>query len=385
MPVLKLRRKALALGVATTVALVLAEGAVRLHHVAVFGSARTRSRFSGPLVETHPTLGWWPLRAASVRHTTTEYDVTYDLDAAGVRVRSPADSGLSNARQVLVIGDSFTFGYGVMGSERFVDVLGRSLEGTRFDDLSAPGFATDQCVLALEEWAAGRFPSADAASPRADVVVLAYFLDHVVRNAASLYQGRAKPRFVLDPPDLRLTGVPVSDPHPAGGEDAKDRGSRGFLGAIKRQLARHSELYVLVRSRIGATATKPVDEDHDPYPEYGANADAWQVTRALLARAARDVDHVGANLVVVIIPEARHIRARADDVHQRTVAAACGDLGIDVLDLTPHLRDAADGEPYRLYHRLDGHWTAAGHAVAAEAIAEHLRGVFARAPAEQDR
>ena len=46
--------------------------------------------------------------------------------------------------------------------------------------------------------------------------------------------------------------------------------------------------------------------------------------------------------------------------------------GIETLDLTPRFQEAAArGE--QLYRVLDTHWTSAGHALAASAIAERLR------------
>jgi hypothetical protein len=46
---------------------------------------------------------------------------------------------------------------------------------------------------------------------------------------------------------------------------------------------------------------------------------------------------------------------------------------IPVLDLMPALRDAAETDSRRLYYPVDIHWTAAGHEVAAQAVADFLR------------
>jgi hypothetical protein len=48
-------------------------------------------------------------------------------------------------------------------------------------------------------------------------------------------------------------------------------------------------------------------------------------------------------------------------------------VGFPVLDLTPALREA-QGPLRDMYLTYDGHWTAAGHRAAGEAVADFLRG-----------
>jgi hypothetical protein len=57
------------------------------------------------------------------------------------------------------------------------------------------------------------------------------------------------------------------------------------------------------------------------------------------------------------------------------VGAAAREAGLEFLDLTPALRDAASrgGPPVYLHH--DTHWSPAGHEAVADAVASHLRGV----------
>jgi hypothetical protein len=58
------------------------------------------------------------------------------------------------------------------------------------------------------------------------------------------------------------------------------------------------------------------------------------------------------------------------DWPQTELARRLTAAGVTVVDLLPAFRSAAT--PPRLYRRLDPHWTVAGNAVAADAIAEAL-------------
>jgi len=99
------------------------------------------------------------------------------------------------------------------------------------------------------------------------------------------------------------------------------------------------------------------------------------------ARAA--AEGAGAALVVVVIPAKEQVyhrqaaavlgyaRTQASAAFAAAVAADCAAQDILCLDLLPVLRErAARGE--QLYFREDGHWNAAGHRVAAEAIEAFL-------------
>jgi lysophospholipase L1-like esterase len=118
-------------------------------------------------------------------------------------------------------------------------------------------------------------------------------------------------------------------------------------------------------------------------PKYDA---AWKETTRLLLRIAAMARRVGAETIVVYIPSAQEVvparlellasrgfevddglrtRAILGDRVQRFGAEA----GIPVVDLREPLRAHA-AEP--IYFRHDGHWTARGHRVAAEAIAAAL-------------
>jgi len=111
---------------------------------------------------------------------------------------------------------------------------------------------------------------------------------------------------------------------------------------------------------------------------------AWKITEMLLGMVRDEASGHGARFGVVIVPT----RGQVSDQAWRGVAGGdggrragldrmfpneqlqkiSGRLGTPLLDLVPPLRQAQDASQEALYYERDQHWTAAGHAVAAQAI-----------------
>jgi len=120
---------------------------------------------------------------------------------------------------------------------------------------------------------------------------------------------------------------------------------------------------------------------------------AWRISEALLARLRDRSVRLGAPLVVIAAPEWRALdpaawRADLQRINPRSTRLDSGRLqiatptnrvgtiaqrlGVSFIDLLPAFQRAVvEGQP--LYYDFDKHWTAAGHAVAADAIQRGLR------------
>jgi hypothetical protein len=127
-------------------------------------------------------------------------------------------------------------------------------------------------------------------------------------------------------------------------------------------------------------------------PQRSEWRDAWDVTEALFV-AARDIaESAGARFLLVNAPtvwqiypaqweafRAAHGLGDAGwdlDVARRRLADLAARHGIEYLDLAPSLEAASVGGP-PLYFNRDMHWTAAGHQVVAQALAERIQERFA--------
>ena len=104
-------------------------------------------------------------------------------------------------------------------------------------------------------------------------------------------------------------------------------------------------------------------------------SEAWQRTEELLGQLNERALAAGAVLGVVVFPaqhesEAHAAGSAAFAYPARRVRQRCQALGIACLDLTPSF--AGVPEIPALYWAGDGHWTAAGHALAADSAARWL-------------
>ncbi|HVS19912.1 MAG TPA: hypothetical protein VMT18_15005 [Planctomycetota bacterium] len=349
----------MALCVTAPLALLAAEGLARgltwLRH----GVAGDRGGYNDALVEHHPRLGWLGIPDARVRQHTTEFDVELAINALGFRqAELPASEPSPARRRVTLLGDSFVFGAGVAEDQRLGERLAASAPDLEVVSLGLPAWGTDQALLA---WSELEGPHANSR-----LVVLTHLPEHVVRNGADARMGRAKPRFELRDGALELVGVPV----PAWTEDARAK----IPASPRTLLRRHSRLYALLAQSLRSPARRTLGRaEADPYPQYTDDAPSWQVTRALFAELQRRVRARGAELALVIVPEARHLEPDFGEAHRSAVLAACAELGLPALDLTPALRAARAAGVEPLYFPSDGHWTLAGHTVAARALERFLR------------
>lgn len=138
-----------------------------------------------------PDTGWSKTPNAHGERKTSEFHVTYDINALGLR-DDPMESAAKPAGtfRVLVLGDSFVLGYTVDRKDLFVDLLENrwKAEGRKIDVINAgtEGFSTDQEVAWFERHGAEFQP---------DVVVLVPYENDLYWNSQTHYRRFPKPRY----------------------------------------------------------------------------------------------------------------------------------------------------------------------------------------------
>jgi hypothetical protein len=325
-------------------------------------------------------------------------------NALGMRQADVPETQDADAFRILMLGDSYTFGYGVDDDETFSTVLERSLNRpdgeasgrTVVLNAGVPSYGTGHQLIQFET--AGR-------DLGADLVVLNVFLgndiqDNLCVGYVSLAPHQRPPCFAVR--DGVLQEI-TFDPVPSESSPAE----RSFGERVARSI-RNSRLFELASQQGGRALTSnawlarllyavgiKVHPGYSPHvvsgwynPRYAVPG--WELTRALLMRLRDDVVASGARFAIVMIPSRIQVLpglfdlgsvlyADAPDVQrfmadpwlpQRRIAGFAREQGIPVLDLGPVL---GDNEPVDdLYFPIISHWNAAGHRVATQAIAEFL-------------
>jgi hypothetical protein len=290
----------------------VAEGAYRVSRTAAL-SPTTNPAY----VEYDAELGWSYRPHTAERHASDEFDVEVRTNARGFRGPEwnlEASAGADRRPRVLVLGDSFGFGWGVEYEESLPARLQRERPDWQVLGAGVSGFGTDQECLLLERLDPG---------VRADCVVVVFCDNDLVECSGDESYGKHKPRFVRADDGLRLVGVPV--PYPW-----LERVSLLWRAARKSRWER-------------ALAANP----RDPNEEWALVCDIYRRMRRML----------GDRPLVIVSDQPRLARFAADEP------------GIEHVDL----RSAFGSDPAPYHFAGDGHWNAAGHARAAEALAGALR------------
>jgi len=185
-----------------------------------------------------PLLGWVGRPHACAQFANLDFDVRVTLDGAGYRNSAPPY--VNGKCNVVALGDSYAWGWGVKDDELFSRRLNQRATDVNLYNLSAPGYGTDQELLALE-----RFFETHPSRAFAAVILLlsANDLEDVTHDVRYTYP---KPKFVLERGALRLTNVPVPELKRA----EYDRSERSYQ-RVGRGALTSLHLYNLVRFRVG--------------------------------------------------------------------------------------------------------------------------------------
>jgi lysophospholipase L1-like esterase len=310
----------------------------------------------------HPRLGFTMNPGFQCRFRSREFDTRVRFNSMGLRDRERSDpAGAAPPRRILVIGDSYTFGWGVEEGERYVDrfeELLRSSRGPDWDVVKAGtnAYDTGRELAWLREYGWGLRP---------ELVVLQFCMGNDFTGA--------------DEPEYRVEdGLLV----PATRAPAAPRPGSP-VAWLKAQARKRSHLYVLLRDRTKRlfSGAGPSDRREAEIRKFHRTVDdGLPETREALAGFASDARGRGVPLVLLIVPmrhqiyDAAGLDAALLEHPNRALAGIAGELGIPVLDLLGTFRlRAAESRP-RLYFRGDPHWTREGHRVAGQALFDYLHG-----------
>ena len=352
-----LLRRLLLLLLTTLLSLLLAEVALRFFEV------DTEIRLSlkrGGLVQPYRAL-------CEAQLTSPDFVVSYRINEYGLRdprgrqlARSPGQ------RRWLLLGDSFSEGYGVSVAERF----GQRLEGRSSElevwNLGRMGSSPLFYVLQLRVWLARLQP---------ELVLVQLFDNDLQENDYRRLRFDERGRVLALPAELEPRGSALFDIEALSLTRHLRRAQRKLRG---RRLPR---LFVAA----GRQATRPTsapDSGAGPrFPWYDPGQRAHfeplfarheQLLRQLIEEHRRRLD--APPVVFLYIPDRDAFdlgsgaeELRAANPHAQLVAKVCADTGVPLIDATEILLEVSE-DPKALYYPNDLHWTTEAHEQVARAL-----------------
>lgn len=271
------------------------------------------------------------------RKNTGDYDVQLRFNAYGFR--DDADVVDSKADDWVVVGDSFSMGWGVEEDEKYSEVL-EALLGTTVYNIAAPS---------------------------AHIRTYAHLLEYAHRHGLQAQQVIVG---ICMENDLLAYDRPSRVNRP---ERQRKVRQRARFAQVKRYLAEHSALYFLATSavhqsetlrgvaqRIGWMRANVPSQRNTPLPQEVIDASV-----ALLVDIAQPYNKTK----IVLIPSrglwlSEH-RAIEAATHAR-FAQALAQAGLEVVDLKEAFERENNPLAYHFAH--DGHWNPQGHRLTAETL-----------------
>ncbi len=295
------------------------------------------------------------------RHMSTEFDVEFRTNRLGLR---DDEVGPKRGYRILLLGDSFTCGYGVERPRLFADLIEEQLQ---MEVINA-GVGGFDIVHQLHYFRSrGR-------ELRPDLVVYALYLNN---DLTGNRQWRTRRGGEL----TRRDGKPALQP----------RGTAKLVCLARSFVPLRRLIHAFRRRAVNQPETQPGERylalcaDR---PDQSALAD-YQVARDLLIKLRDEVKSSGAEFLIVSFPLRAVVETTCPEAYRpgesrdgqtynllRPVARMAEMLdsaGIDHIPLTGALRDARQRLATALYYPSDGHFNALGHRLFAELLVPPLR------------
>jgi lysophospholipase L1-like esterase len=281
-------------------------------------------------------------------------------------------------RRILMLGDSFTMGKGVEDDETFSAVLGPLIQ----PNVSA---CSDFAIEVLNGGVDSYAPILSLIQLRRDLSQLDPDLVVLNLDNSDLVQEAAYRQQAVRAADGEIVGVPQ-----LGRRSAYERArswvdrrlffTRVLLVYINR-IFDHRELTIrrvvneMGREHFAHTLEGDVDRTGQ-----------WNDLFDSVARIKAHTDSLGIEFVLTTYPWAHQLGdsgwvpgryeymergERTTDLSARTIRAHAAELSVDLFEMFPYFKAYDGNEP--LYFSYDPHWTPAGHRIAANALADHLR------------
>jgi lysophospholipase L1-like esterase len=326
--------------ISTLFALFLSEVALRLMGLDPLYVSPERDRFW----KYDSLLGWVHEPRQEGIFETPQFRTGVRINENGLRDRQHLYERQNDIKRILVLGDSFAWGYGVEESERFSQLLGETL-GVEVINAGVSGYSTDQELL---------WYRSEGIKYETDLVILELAGNDVGDNERQLVNTiYYKPKFVLEEGHLVPKGYPVP--------------RTSSQGIFIYSLSQRSALaYFLVQRYFDLLSlyTKiKVNSDHASQQgsDIRAEGEDFRLTIALIDEIRNIAESRKAKFIIVATD--RWWSSPSEETYKDFINTLQNE-GFLVLDV-----ESMPGfDPTEMLIPDDGHWNQSGHEFVAEKI-----------------
>ena len=326
--------------ISTFFALLLSEVTLRLMGFDPLYVSPERDRFW----KYDSLLGWAHEPGQEGIFETPQFRTVVRINANGLRDREHSYERQGDIERILVLGDSFAWGYGVEESERFSQLLEKSMD-VEVINAGVSGYSTDQELLWYRN---------EGTKYETDLVVLVLAGNDVGDNDRQLVNTiYYKPKFVLEEGQLVSKGYPVPKTSPQ--------------GRLIYSLSQRSALaYFLVQryfDLLSLYAKIKANSDHENSAGSGTSAksEPFNLTIALIDEMRNIAELRNAKFMIVATD--RWWNSPSSETYKDFISALKNE-GFLVLDV-----ESLPGfDIEKMLIPDDGHWNQSGHEFVAKKL-----------------
>lgn len=316
-------------------------------------------------------LGWKLAANWKGSHRHHDFDVSYSTNRYRFRGKFP-EYKPEGVKRYALVGDSFTFSYGVNDNETFIHLLNQIAAGKRqFLNFGVPGYSTDQELLLVKE---------SVLLFKPDVIVLVVYLGNDLYDNLlpfPLQADRAKPFFKLTGDSISLENVPVPITKKSVKERKQSLRTVGLEGAGQQSEWSRSVLgrFQVVRFIAEYFTNSSQNSDEDFKIRF---QEALNLFYMIVDKIESVCRNNGIQMQIVLMPgqsfvtAPRTLSARIQDFFKREILSNSERWDAQVLDLTGFLRREYTDVGERLFYAHEGHLNRQGHRMVAEFLVGKL-------------
>ncbi len=301
---------------------------------AVYFQTRNVVQQTHSVPDPDPVLKYVPAPSMARPFSNLEFKTMIYTNARGMRSRDYTDAKPQGVKRVMVLGDSFTFGWGVENPQIFTQILeDRLLSNVEVWNLGVSGYSVDQELVRLE-------------------------------RAGLAYQ-----------PDIVLMEI-LGEPTLSDGNFVFRNGKLYFSETEDFNLLQKTAAFLERRchacAALGLALRRMDFRARAPHGAGAGDESSGETGYAVLDRFAALGKERGFKPLLVYFPSKADFKNRSAAEPAGRLLKYCSEKNLACFSLDHALLEAEKrGE--KPFFRIDDHWTAAGHAAAARALRDFLR------------